>query len=111
MSTLEVCSPRRAYFLAPLRPLDRTGGRNGRGRNRACHGKPQDYQCLPSPFSESVRIGFLNPGQADLSLEVFDVAGHRVYSDEPGSLPAGQHELHWNGCNDMGEMLFPGYTS
>jgi hypothetical protein len=60
---------------------------------------------VPNPFSgtTSLRIGL--PGDADVALEVYDVAGRRVFSRELGTMPAGWREVSFAGRDRAGALL------
>ncbi len=51
----------------------------------------------PNPFNPQVTLSFALPRAADVTLEVFDVAGRRVATLWHGELAAGLHTLTWDG--------------
>ncbi len=58
-------------------------------------------QNYPNPFvpaqGQDTRISFYLPRQVDIRLEIFDVRGRLVWSADKKALPAGEHELLWDG--------------
>jgi hypothetical protein len=65
-------------------------------------------QNLPNPFARSTRIAFSIAGDAAVRLEIYDVAGRRVRTLENGLLPAGIHDVTWDGTDDAGHRLAAG---
>jgi hypothetical protein len=65
-------------------------------------------QNSPNPFNPKTTIAFTLPEPAAVSLEIFDVAGHKVVTlvDEP--LDAGPHSVNWDGMTDDGERAASG---
>jgi len=67
------------------------------------------YAPSPNPPGlEGTRLRFDLAQPADVSLEVFDVAGRRIVSLEHAALPAGVHGLQWDVRGDRGERLAAG---
>jgi len=62
----------------------------------------------PNPSTAAVQIALQSQGASELTLDVYDVSGHAVYSRVQGSIPAGLHALHWNGCDSTGGPLAQG---
>jgi hypothetical protein len=56
----------------------------------------------PNPFREQVSIAFSLPARALVRMEVFDVAGRRVWASPIRRLESGRHTLIWNGRTDAG---------
>jgi hypothetical protein len=50
-------------------------------------------KAYPNPTNGSIRLGLGVPEASDVSLDVFDVLGRRVFSLKPGLVPAGRSEL------------------
>jgi hypothetical protein len=57
---------------------------------------------VPNPFSGTTTIGFELPQAADVSLEIYDLAGRRVAVLHDGALPAGPHQIDWSGSRADG---------
>lgn len=63
---------------------------------------------LPNPFSRSTTLRFTLPRESGAELSVLDVSGRQVRRLMSGSLPAGPHEVAWDGLDDTGLRLPPG---
>jgi hypothetical protein len=65
-------------------------------------------QNYPNPFNPTTMISFSIPvkGQADLS--VYDLLGRRVKTLVSGELPAGQHNIVWDGRDEAGHDVASG---
>ncbi len=61
-----------------------------------------DAAVAPNPASGAVRVHFRLPEAAVVRLSVFDTAGRRVRSGIEAPLPAGKHDLAWDGALDDG---------
>jgi hypothetical protein len=59
-------------------------------------------RAVPNPFESSLRIRFSLPAESAVRAQVYDSQGRRVRALESGSLPAGEHELLWDGADDRG---------
>jgi len=59
----------------------------------------------PNPFSGHTELSVGLPGDADVTLDVFDVAGRRVYSRELGRLAAGWQHVSYDGRDADGRLL------
>lgn len=62
----------------------------------------------PNPVGPATNIYFSIPEPSRASVSVYDVAGRLVRTIESESLPAGRHELTWNGRNRDGERVSSG---
>ncbi len=61
------------------------------------------YPARPSPFEISTRFAYAVPaGGAYVELEVFNLAGQRVRTLESSTMPAGIHQVDWDGRNSSG---------
>jgi hypothetical protein len=61
---------------------------------------PDEYileQNYPNPFNPSTTIGFALPAASAVRLEVFNLLGQVVEVAARGRLPAGRHEVEFNG--------------
>ncbi len=69
-------------------------------------------QNYPNPFNPMTVITFDVPGDAGSGhqavLEVFDTRGRLVRTLFDGEVPAGSHEVTWNGKDDAGEQAGSG---
>jgi hypothetical protein len=62
----------------------------------------------PNPFSDRTTLAFALPEAADVTLTVYDVMGRKVATLQEGRLPAGAHEVRWDGRADGGTELASG---
>ena len=62
----------------------------------------------PNPFHGQVSIAFSLQSAAPVQMEVFDVAGRRVWSSRVAQLGLGRHFLDWNGRTDSGSLVASG---
>jgi len=65
-------------------------------------------QNYPNPFNPSTVIAFDTPRQADMLITIFNTLGQQVRSFELNNLPAGRHEVVWDGRNIEGNSLSSG---
>ena len=59
----------------------------------------------PNPFRESTRIDLELPVSEPVRIEIFDLTGRLVRTLHDDPLPAGRHDLVWDGRADGGERL------
>lgn len=57
---------------------------------------------IPNPFNPSTTIRYSLPQAAQVSVDVYDLAGRRVRTLHSGPMPAGDHAVAWNGLDDQG---------
>ena len=62
----------------------------------------------PNPFGPTTQISFALPQEGAATLEIFDVAGRKVRTLESGTLPAGNHQVIWDGTGPLGRKLGAG---
>lgn len=62
----------------------------------------------PNPSSGAARATFALAADARVELRVHDVAGRRVRTLDAGALPAGRHQLSWDGRDDAGRAVRAG---
>ena len=68
-------------------------------------------QNQPNPFSPedgSTASRFSLSGQTDTQLQIFDISGRLVRELVSGNLPAGEHQVNWNGRDSRGETVSSG---
>jgi hypothetical protein len=65
-------------------------------------------QNMPNPFNPQTTIAFSLPEAADVSLEIYDVAGRRVATLVDGQLESGPHNVTWDGTTESGERAASG---
>ena len=62
----------------------------------------------PNPASRGAMFRFGLPREGPVTLALFDQQGRRVRALAKGVLPAGQHRLDWDGCDDAGRVVASG---
>ncbi len=62
----------------------------------------------PNPFNPQTKVSFALPRDGAVRLDVLDVRGHVVRTLLDGALPAGSHELTWDGTDDTGRGVASG---
>ena len=62
----------------------------------------------PNPFNPQTTIHFELHRAGEARVEVFDVRGKRVRSLLTEDLPAGRHDVVWNGLDDHGHQTASG---
>jgi hypothetical protein len=66
----------------------------------ADEGMPREYALFPNypnPFNPETRIQFALPQNVHVELSVFNALGQRVATLIDGTLPAGEHQVSWDG--------------
>ncbi len=68
-------------------------------------------QNYPNPFSRETTIKFSLNEPMPVTLEIFNLQGQKVKTLVSGNLPAGNHQIKWNGTNALGNKSVKGiYT-
>lgn len=62
----------------------------------------------PNPFNPRTTIAFALPDAQRVRLEIYDLTGRRVRRLLTGDLPAGRHQVHWQGLDDTGRRVASG---
>jgi choice-of-anchor B domain-containing protein len=65
-------------------------------------------QNYPNPFNPTTNIDFVLPEAGDVSLAIYDAAGHRVRTLLRETRAAGPHSLTWDGTDDAGLRVASG---
>ena len=65
-------------------------------------------QNAPNPFQGGTRLRFALPRSGPTNLVIYDVSGRRVRTLVDDPLPAGYHDLHWDGRNTEGLRVSSG---
>jgi hypothetical protein len=63
------------------------------------------HPCYPNPFNPSTTIAYDMAVGADARLDVFTAEGRRVATLVEGFVPAGSHEVVWQGRDEAGRMV------
>jgi len=61
----------------------------------------------PNPMNRGASIPFTLARQSEVTIEIYDLAGHRVRS-QAESLPAGSHSRTWSGTDEQGRRVASG---
>jgi hypothetical protein len=62
----------------------------------------------PNPFNPETTVSFSLGVSTPVSLEVYNLKGQKVKTLANGSLPAGKHQIVWNGRDDSGREVSSG---
>jgi hypothetical protein len=65
-------------------------------------------QNFPNPFNTNTLIRFSLPRAGHARLDIFDILGRKIVGLVDQSLPAGIHQVTWNGKNDRDEEVGSG---
>ena len=63
---------------------------------------PMGLVAAPNPSAGSARFEYALPSAASVEIEIYNVAGQRVRALARLDLPAGRHQLVWDGRDDSG---------
>jgi endonuclease I len=64
--------------------------------------------CSPNPFARTATFSYLLERPGRVELNIYNVSGHLVNSQNSGSQPAGRHYLVWNSLKDNGQACASG---
>jgi len=79
--------------------------------NESTETVPEDYelqQNYPNPFNPVTTISFTLPVSGKVSLEVYNLLGQHVKQLLSEELPAGTHQVEWDGRNSVGDQVATG---
>ena len=62
-------------------------------------------QNYPNPFNPSTNISFTVPVRSSVEIEIYNISGQKVLTLFEGSIPAGQHQITWNGTDARGRIV------
>jgi hypothetical protein len=65
-------------------------------------------EIYPNPFNPSTTIPFTLTSQANVTLSIFDARGKLIRTLEDGALPAGMHQVVWDGRDNTGGQAATG---
>jgi hypothetical protein len=65
-------------------------------------------QNFPNPFNATTTLRFELPESADLQLNIYNVKGQLVRSLLHKQMPAGYHQIYWDGLDEQGRSLSSG---
>ena len=63
---------------------------------------------FPNPFNSSTQIHFTLPNVGTVQLQIYNLAGQLVATLLDAALPAGPHQIAWNGRDDQGRAVASG---
>lgn len=66
------------------------------------------HPSAPNPFNPRTRIQFDLPEAGAVELAIYNLRGARVRTLQSQPLPAGRHELGWDGTDDAGAAVASG---
>ncbi len=72
-------------------------------------GIPQDYelsQNFPNPFNAQTIIQYLLPEQSTVSIDIFDILGHKITTLANDIMPAGEHQTIWDASGQSSGIYF-----
>ncbi|MCK9399072.1 MAG: choice-of-anchor D domain-containing protein [Bacteroidales bacterium] len=62
----------------------------------------------PNPFREQVNISFYLPRENHVTIEIYTAGGKMIGKVLESNLPAGEHQVTWDGCNSTGDKCSEG---
>jgi hypothetical protein len=65
-------------------------------------------QNYPNPFNPTTTIGLALPSESRVSLKIYNIMGQVVRTLKDEIMPAGYHEVVWNGTNQNGNRVSSG---
>ena len=72
---------------------------------------PQEFLLqsnYPNPFNNRTVFTFALPWNGDVELQIFNVAGQKIYQVERKGLPAGWHRMSWEGIDSRSRPVASG---
>ncbi|MBC8193930.1 MAG: choice-of-anchor D domain-containing protein [FCB group bacterium] len=66
------------------------------------------YQNYPNPFNPSTTISYAVPDRADINIEIFDILGRTVWSQQECLQSPGYYSTLWSGVNSNGKLVASG---
>ena len=65
-------------------------------------------QNYPNPFNPSTEIAFSLPARTKVKLEIYNILGQKIVELAEGELPAGSHQVKWDGVDSNGRPVSSG---
>ena len=66
------------------------------------------HQNNPNPFNPTTQINYELPNNDYVTIDIFNVMGHRIKSLVSTNQYAGYKSVHWNATNDLGQPVSAG---
>ena len=66
------------------------------------------HQNYPNPFNPTTQINYELPINDFVSIDIYDLMGHRIKSLISSNQDAGYKSVHWNATNDLGQSVSAG---
>ncbi|QQS35389.1 MAG: family 16 glycosylhydrolase [Ignavibacteriales bacterium] len=73
--------------------------------------QPKEFrveQNYPNPFNGTTIIKYYLPYTDELTFNIFDVLGNKIYSENIGSIDSGENHFVWNGLTDTNQPVSSG---
>jgi len=72
-------------------------------------GKVSLYSSYPNPFNTSTTIEYKLKNSCNVKLRILDMSGREINSLENSVLPPGKYSYQWDGKDNMGNNISPGF--
>jgi len=72
---------------------------------------PKDYllkEAFPNPFNSSTMIEYGLPVESRVKIEIYDILGRRCKTLIDSEMPAGYHQVQWNGEDESNQPVVSG---
>ncbi len=66
-------------------------------------------KAYPNPFNDQIAIAFELTQVADIGIDIYDLTGKKIKSVEMSKFTKGTHKIYWDGKNDTGSLMSPGF--
>jgi len=64
--------------------------------------------CYPNPFNPETAVSFTLPNEQHVLIEVYNILGQKIIKLLDLKMPAGNHNIRWDGKNQFGEKVGAG---
>ena len=102
LSVPEMLLLRTAAPAVAVRPLNGNVGSPSHAPLPAMENDAVVLGAEPNPFNPQITLRFALPRDGVVEVAIMDVRGRLVRRLASGSMPAGDHEIAWNGDDDLG---------
>jgi hypothetical protein len=66
------------------------------------------YSNYPNPFNPTTTIRYQVPKVTDVTIEIYDILGHKIRTLVDGQKTPGKHKAEWDGRNSAGKSVSSG---